>query len=87
VTTSTIPTPITVTRVPSILDDQDGMEQLRDGLGNASAFMPVELERLGDHDPAHAAWERVVDAAIAEVAPAVAAMLDAAIDKRLPVTL
>lgn len=30
------------------------------------------------------AWDRLVDEAIAEVAPAVAAMLQAAVDKRLP---
>jgi hypothetical protein len=88
---STILSPIRVTRAPDI-----DVEELRDGLSSASSGACPELDVLrdewaaehadrGDH-PALFAWDKVVDAAIAEITPDVAKMLQAAIERRLPWT-
>lgn len=81
-------TPRRVTKVGKI-----DMEQLRDGLGNATTLAPGELETAGDEwdydigdHPALLAWDDLVNEAIAEVAPAVRRLLVAAIEKRLPWT-
>jgi hypothetical protein len=83
-------------RIARIVDDEDAMRQLTDGLKNAMAdfgtnSMP-EMNEACDLNPGAIVdppgvgeWEReVVDGAVAEIAPAVAAMLQAAIEKRLP---
>jgi hypothetical protein len=95
-TTTTTPTIISITRVPRIVDEPDAMQQLTDGLSNALGALRVpEIERAyrsfeaqgpAESDPPGIReWDQQVgDAVIAEVALAVAALLQAAIDKRLP---
>lgn len=94
--TITKPTILSIPRIPRIVDDPDAMQQLTDGLGNALSTLRVpEIEKAYEalevqgpaesEPPGIAAWDKeVTDAAIAEVAPAVAAMLQAAVEKRLP---
>jgi hypothetical protein len=95
-------TALSVARVGRIADDEEAMEQIRDGMANAIAALKIpeieqayvlqkqyELQRysewVGFDPPGVAEWEnQLATAAIAEVAPAVAALLQAAVDKRLP---
>lgn len=78
-------TPLRVTQPPEF-----DMEQLRDGLANATAGGSRELDGLEVPPEYHEhvglyAWEQdVVDAAIEEVLPHVAALLSGAIQRRLP---
>ena len=83
-----------------VAGNPDALQQLQDGLANAwSTAEDAEVEELYDRleatlpsdtiaeFPATLAYERdVIDAAITEIAPAVAAMLEQAIAKRLPWT-
>ena len=89
----TIATPIRVLDAPRIAASESAMEQLIDGLGNAEAesYTTARIPRWDMDDYTYekvgTAYEtEVVEAAIAEIAPAVAAMLEAAIAKRLPWT-
>lgn len=83
-------TPVRVTDAPRIAADPEAMEQLRDGLANAEGTAENPgLADLSQYDRERASfvWEQaVVDEAIAEISPVVAAMLEAAIAKRLPWT-
>jgi hypothetical protein len=91
-------TVLSVPRIPRIADDADAMEQLTEGLMNTLATLGMrvpELERAyqlhGDKEPADppgtVEWsDQVEEPAVAEIAPAVAALLQAAIEKRLPWT-
>jgi hypothetical protein len=84
-------TPIRVQAIPSLVDNPLAMQELRDGMGNAVAELGivalVAALRGADNHPGVFDFERsVVDAAIAEIAPAVADMLTAAIERRLPWT-
>ena len=89
----TTATPTRVVDAPRIAANEEAMYELIAGLGNAEASsyegMRPARGDLSDHeaDVAGGDYEReVVDAAIAEIAPAVVAMLEAAIAKRLPWT-
>jgi hypothetical protein len=85
---STTLSPIRVTQAPQL-----DMNELRDGLLNATAGTSPELDAAhdahdserGDH-PALFAWEAVVNAAADEILPEVARMLRGAIERRLPWT-
>jgi hypothetical protein len=80
-------TPIRVCEAPRIADNPEAMQQLRDGLANAAAESGIsEHMHLDSEHPAVYDWERMIDVAIAEVAPHAAAMLEGAIAKRLPWT-
>lgn len=85
-------TSVRVGRVEGAAIDPDDLdlEAIRDGLSDAFASVTaVGLEELyrNPENPVVLAFERdVVDAAIAEIAPQVADMMRAAIDKRLPWT-
>jgi hypothetical protein len=75
-----------VREVPAISGDEDAMQQLREGLGNAVAFViPAELEDV-IQGKAGWAWDRLLDDVIAEMAPNVAKQLELAIQRRLPWT-
>ncbi len=86
---------VTFTTVRDLSAEPEAMEQLRDGLANAwamaddaesSALYDAMPSSLGEH-PAMLAYESlVVDAAIADIAPTVARMLQDAMAKRLPWT-
>ena len=84
-------TAIRVSVTPRIAANADAMGQLREGLAEAEATANhhPHFAALSEDERDHAggAWERaVVDEAVAEIAPAVAAMLEQAIAKRLPWT-
>jgi hypothetical protein len=86
-------TSIIVRKVSAIAEDADAMEQLRDGLASAAAgdipswthWYPMNDQDAPVH-PALIAWDKVVDAAVREVAPEAARLLQAAIERRLPWT-
>ena len=81
----TTATPIRVSDAPRITDNPDAMAQLRDGLANASAECDISGQmHVDSEDPAVFQWERMVNEAIAEIAPYVGGMLEQAIAKRLP---
>lgn len=81
---STTRTPIIVREFPAIADNPDAMGQLRDGLANALALTPTDLE--GSEGRAGWAWDRMLDEVIAEQAPMIADQLTEAIVRRLPWT-
>ncbi len=91
-TTATTYRPIRIATLPEMVTNDLSMEHLRDGMGNAVAELGIsELhEALRGHDdeehPALFAFERMVDAAVAEIAPDVARLLSEALDRRLPWT-
>ena len=81
----TTTTPVTVSRISAVADNESAMEQLRDGMSNAVAELAVGP--LEPSDRAMWAFEHeAVDAAIAEVAPDVARLLTEALNRRLPWT-
>ncbi len=85
--TTATPQRLTVSALPDIAANADAMKQLRDGLGNAAAEAgPVEFKPMPTEHPSFWVWDRMVDAAIAEIAPDVARMLSEAINRRLPWT-
>jgi hypothetical protein len=77
---------------PDIAGTDEAMEQLRDGLCNASssarlAKLDAMLDESGnDADPRVIAFERMVDEVVAGIAPRVAQMLEDATADRLPWT-
>lgn len=90
-TTPQTPERVTINHPPHVTDDPDAMQQLLDGLCNAAASgsLPeldaVEADEYGAH-ASFAAWDKLVDAAVASIAPEVAQMLEDAIADRLPWT-
>jgi len=93
-TTATTYRPIRIATLPEMVTNDLSMEHLREGMGTAVAELGVsELhETLRGHDdddeehPALLAFERMVDAATAEIALDVARLLTEAINRRLPWT-
>jgi len=86
-------TPVRIESVSSIAADPLAWQGLLDGLGVAltGATLPGVFDAAYDaaegssRDPeAVTAWTGVQDEVIAEVAPAVAALLETAIERRLP---
>ncbi len=81
----TTTTPVTVSRISAVADNESAMEQLRDGMSNAVAELAVGP--LEPSDRAMWAFEReAVDTAILEIGPRVADLLTAAVNRRLPWT-
>ncbi len=94
---TTATTILSIARIPRLADDAAAMDQLTDGLKNTLATLGLsvpEIERAfelhGAKDyppdpPGIVEWnEEVEDPAVAEIAPAVAALLQDALEKRLP---
>lgn len=70
---------MTTTTIPlKVFADPDALQQLKDGLANATACAcPEELyQRMEDDD---LRWDQLCERAIASIMPAVVSMLDGAI--------
>jgi hypothetical protein len=76
-------TPIVIRAVPRIMDDPELREQFRDGLIDAAPI--VTIPDVDSEHPIYWAWDRAAEESIDELMPYFAAMLEAAIAKRLPV--
>lgn len=88
---STTLSPVTVRRYGRLADSHEAIREIVGGLGYADhVIRKAELEAIREDDdaePAYIAWEKeVIDDAAAEIAPQVADMLNAAIERRLPWT-
>ncbi|MDQ2934083.1 MAG: hypothetical protein M3R49_03710 [Chloroflexota bacterium] len=81
------PEPLTITKLDRDKWDSDGDIADGQGLGFAACgFTAEQFDALPDDHPGVIAWERVVDAAIAEINPQVGELLYQALQRRLPWT-
>jgi hypothetical protein len=85
--TTTTYRPVTIDHLDRERWDDHG--DLADGQGfemAAIGLTAAQFEELRSEHPAVAAWERVVDEAMAEIAPQMRDLLIAALERRLPWT-